>query len=131
MTNDPIIEAIAAYRAGLAAFDAIDEADWPKLGGEMAVVWSTYGESYRTICNWERPALTREGAAEALKMALSEMSMFDDDESQMMLIKAALGYLEGPLGRLANSTSIGAGVVCLKRQIANQDHDGASDGGVE
>jgi len=94
MTNDPILAAIAAYRAGLAAFNAIDEADWPKLGGEMAVVWSTYGEPYRTICNWERPALTREGAAEALKMALSEMSIFEDDESHMMLIKAALGYLE-------------------------------------
>ncbi|GHE80714.1 hypothetical protein GCM10019059_43570 [Camelimonas fluminis] len=94
MTNDPIIAAIAAYRAGLAAFDAIDEADWPKLGGEAEVVRTTYVEPYGAICGWEGPAMTREGAAEALRLAMSELDMLDDDDPPKVMIRAALGHLE-------------------------------------
>lgn len=94
VSADPIVSAIAAYRAGMAAFNATDEADWPKLGGEDAVVERTYLAPMRVLDSWGFPAKTRDGAAEALRVALEEIRSFGTDGATVSMITAALGYLE-------------------------------------
>ncbi|WP_280990851.1 hypothetical protein [Camelimonas lactis] len=38
--------------------------------------------------------MSRDGAAEALRLAMSELDMLDDDDAPKVMIRAALGYLE-------------------------------------
>lgn len=83
--GDPIVSAIDAYLAGCAAYSASGQED-----DETAN--ATYGPSLEILERWDRPAVTREGAAAALRLALDEMP--DGYTLVSALLSAALAYLD-------------------------------------
>ena len=92
MTNDPSIAAIAAYR-GLAAFDAIDEADWPKLRAKRRFsARPTGNHTAQFAAGIARPC---RGRAQPRRYGWrSQNSTYEDDDPPTIMIRAALGYLE-------------------------------------
>lgn len=85
--DDPIIAAIAAYRDGIQKHNAIPDGE----EDEKNYLWR---DPWNVLKSWDQPCTTREGAAEAIRLAL-----YEDDigESQLPepLMRAALAYLEG------------------------------------
>lgn len=85
---DPIIEAIAAYHKGRQLFnetpDSATDEDFNHLWREPWLVLST----------WDRPCTSREGAAEAIKLAIFEEDVGESELTSVMM-RAALAYLEG------------------------------------
>ncbi|MBN9032821.1 MAG: hypothetical protein J0I23_23755 [Rhizobiales bacterium] len=92
---DPLVDAIRAYKNGIAAFDAIKEDDWPLHGGEEAVIEKTYAKSLQALQSWHKPALTRQGAVEALRFAHTENKAHCSNPIIMAMLTAALTYFEG------------------------------------
>lgn len=90
--RDPILDAIDAYRRGCAAYDAHSICrmlDYTEEYHDQAVA-ETYGPALEVLDNWDRPAVTLEGAIAALTLALE-----DEGESfKDQMIDAALAYLE-------------------------------------
>jgi hypothetical protein len=91
---DPLYVAIGHYTAGMATFNVIKEKDWAAAGGEEAVIEGTYGAPMRILEEWQQPAQTREGAIEALKLAIADGEWFDASSIASPMMKAALAYLE-------------------------------------
>ena len=83
---DPLVAEIAAYRAGLAAYHSLPD--------EEACDHTTYDGPMETLLNRGGPALTREGAVEALRLAVSEAKYTIADPVVVKMIHAAIGYLE-------------------------------------
>ncbi|MGY5793648.1 hypothetical protein ACXHXM_25900 len=92
--EDPLLDAIEAYRRGNTAFIAIDEDDWPLHGGEDAVIAKTYGHPLEVLQNWEGAALTRQAAMEALRLAREDSTNFDASPTVSAMVAAALAYFE-------------------------------------
>lgn len=90
-----LLDAIAAYRAGRAAFEKIKEADWPALGGEEAVIEKTYGPALAAMMNWDRPASNEEEAVAALHAAQGEEDEFRGSDITSAMLRAALAYFDG------------------------------------
>ncbi|PBB21124.1 hypothetical protein [Mesorhizobium sp. WSM4313] len=90
--KDPLIDAIAALRAGLEDFNrnAPEDDDEAEAYAEVS-----YGPPMAVIEEWERPAASRQGAIEALRLVLDEMSSFAASPTVPPLVAAALAYLEG------------------------------------
>lgn len=86
---DPLAQAIRDYRAGKAAYCVTPTTSET----EDAVYEMTIGRTERIVDNWDQPALTREGAIEALKL-MEEEEVFIDKVGERMC-RAVLGYLEG------------------------------------
>jgi hypothetical protein len=82
---DPIVPAIDAYLAGCAAYCASGREDEETAD-------ATYGPHLEILEHWEQPAVTREGAAAALRLALSELN--HGEALACALISAALAYLD-------------------------------------
>lgn len=59
---------------------------------EDRYIAATYGEPMRRLSFWDRPAQTRAGAAQALKLVLAERLALPD--MGVSLVAAALAYLE-------------------------------------
>jgi hypothetical protein len=91
---DPLQDAIKAYQTGSAAFNCIKEAEWPQHGGEDAVITKTYGAPLEVLENREQPAISRNGALEALRLAYEESSNFDANPTVRAMVSAALTYFE-------------------------------------
>lgn len=87
--TDPLISAIGAYEAGVAAYDGREEFETPEA--EQAAIASTYGPPSEILENWDRPAVTRAGAIAALQFAAKGHGIVGIDTQQNM-IEAALGY---------------------------------------
>lgn len=85
--SDPIIAAIAAYRDGIQKYNNVPDNE----EDEKNYLWR---EPWNVLKSWDQPCRSREGAAEAIRLAL-----YEDDigESQLPapLMGAALAYLEG------------------------------------
>ena len=84
---DPLVAQIAAYRAGLAAFEALpDDMTDAEAERHAMATWKPFflADSYPI-------PTTAIGAAEALRVALDEN---DAGEFVTAMIHAALGYLE-------------------------------------
>ncbi|MCS3742015.1 hypothetical protein [Rhizobium sp. BK661] len=92
--EDALADAIEAYRCGNMAFIAIDEHEWPSHGGEDAVIAKTYGRPLEVLQNWEQPALTRQAAIEALRLAREDSTNFDASPTVSAMVAAALAYFE-------------------------------------
>lgn len=92
--SDPLLDAIAAYRAGAEAFTAIKETDWPLYGGEQVVIAETYGLPLNALEEWKRPAETHQGALEALRFAHEESLAFQSAPTVVAMVAAALAYFE-------------------------------------
>ncbi|MBD9640761.1 hypothetical protein IB277_31170 [Ensifer sp. ENS07] len=85
-TEEPLVAAIRAYRAGLIAFGELPDSDFGKV--------ETYEPWQEILDNWNEPARTREGAIEALRAALGDDDGLYGCEGADRMVKAALGYLE-------------------------------------
>jgi hypothetical protein len=84
--DDPIIEAINAYKDGIEQFSELPEDDTCDLNH----LWK---EPWTVLAKWDQPCKSRDGAIAALKLAIFEE---DIGESQLTapLIQAALSYIE-------------------------------------
>ncbi len=92
--QDPLLDAIKAYRAGLVEFNRLAEADkddkrWKEHGA------ATYEPWQAVLDEWSEPARSCEGAIEALRAAISEQDGVCGTPAAEKLINAALAYLEG------------------------------------
>lgn len=94
LTRDPLVDVIEQYRRGVDVYNAIPESDWPQHGGEDAVTASTYGTALATLEGWSAPAITREGAIEAMRFAQAETDFIHCPPTVVAMIGAVLGYLE-------------------------------------
>jgi hypothetical protein len=83
---DPLIDAINAYRAGLLAFGELTDDQFGNV--------ETYEPWQEVLDNWNEPARTREGAMEALRVALGDDDGLYGCKGADRMVKAALGYLE-------------------------------------
>lgn len=92
--NDPLLDAISAYRTGAAQFEAIREDDWPLHGGENVVIEKTYGAPLEALENWDQPALSMRSAIEALRFAHEENQAHFSNPTVVAMVAAALGYFE-------------------------------------
>ena len=88
---DPLIAAIDAYHAGIAAYDGREEFETPEA--EQAAIESTYGPPNEILTNWDKPAVTRAGAIAALQLAAKGHGIVGLDIQQNM-VGAALAYFE-------------------------------------
>ena len=88
---DPLLDAIHAYRAGLADYNA-NAPDDNDLAD--AYVDLSYGPPLEVLDEWEEPATTRRGAIEALKLAIEENETFPLSSVGGPLLAAALAYFE-------------------------------------
>jgi hypothetical protein len=88
---DPLIAAIDAYNAGIAAYDGQEEFETPEA--EQAAIAATYGPAFEILENWEQPAATRAGALEALRLAAKGNGIVGIYIQQNM-VESALGYFE-------------------------------------
>jgi hypothetical protein len=89
--NDPLMDTIEAYRAGLREMNAIPIDD-VTFENEDELVAKTYGEPMNRLLQWDQPALTKEGAIEALKL-MDEQNVFTDRVGETMRL-AVLRFLE-------------------------------------
>tara|TARA_R110002051_G_C8529861_1_gene469401 strand:- start:82 stop:696 length:615 start_codon:yes stop_codon:yes gene_type:complete len=105
---DPLIEAIDAYRTGLATFNATPSAITDL--DEDAIVERTYGPPMSVLMEWDQPALTFQGAMAALKMADDENICFTGSVIADNMVKAAVAYFglrnSRTVTSLAGETSI-------------------------
>ena len=88
--HDPLLEAIKAYRAGMADYNKNAPAD-NDAAEDYAEV--SYGPPFERLMNWEEPAAFRRGALEALRLAI-ETNDEGDSPLTGALLAAALGYFE-------------------------------------
>lgn len=87
---DPILSAINDYKDGCKAFCAIPEEAMEQ--DEDGVIAQTYGRPMEVLENWDRPALTREGAVAALRLIRDEKVYIDGFGASLFF--AALGFFE-------------------------------------
>ncbi|MDX0469930.1 hypothetical protein [Sinorhizobium meliloti] len=85
--GDPILAAIKAYRDGMGAYNAAP-------GEDAETVRRTYGIPHQVLEDWTLPAQTREGALEALRLAVEEERDCGASYLTLPLMTAALGYFE-------------------------------------
>jgi hypothetical protein len=95
---DPLSSAIADYVRGEDAFNAINSDDHAAMGGEDAVVAQTYGPPMAVLEDWQKPAMTRASALEALRLADAENSAFDCSAISKAMVTAALAFFEKEAG---------------------------------
>ncbi|WP_192178826.1 hypothetical protein [Mesorhizobium amorphae] len=89
--HDPLLDAINAYRAGLADFNAYSPEDDDAAD---AYADQSYGPPMTALGEWEAPATTRAGAMEALRLIAEENSLFVGSPLVEPLLAAALAYFE-------------------------------------
>lgn len=88
--TDPICHAINNFREGFADYSA----NAPEDDAEASVYAEiSYRPPRRVLLSWSAPAVTREGAVAALKLA-KEAVENDDHDIVLPMVKAALAYLE-------------------------------------
>ncbi|WP_205935939.1 hypothetical protein [Rhizobium leguminosarum] len=90
VADDPMLDAIAAFRAGMADFNANAPHDDAGAKAYSAISWKP---PHAVLANWTAPASTRAGAMAALRLAVDEE---DTGDSPLVgpMIRAALAYLE-------------------------------------
>ncbi|CDX28967.1 hypothetical protein MPLSOD_110106 [Mesorhizobium sp. SOD10] len=90
-TPDPLLDAIAAFRASMADYEknAPDDSDLADAYAEI-----TYAPAMTVIEDWDQPATSKRGAVEALRLVLEEMASFQASPMVPPLVTAALAYLE-------------------------------------
>ncbi|CAN7525112.1 hypothetical protein LJR030_005383 [Rhizobium sp. LjRoot30] len=87
--HDPLLDLIKAYRQGVIDFYAeTTDQEWEGLSD------ITYGPHLARIDRWEGPAVTREGAIEALRLSIDDVGGVADCDSAERMVRAAIGYLE-------------------------------------
>ncbi|MBY2932712.1 hypothetical protein [Rhizobium leguminosarum] len=95
--QDPLRDTIHAYRDGVKKLGAMKEQI--TRDNEDSFVQQTYGPCMDALLTWDKPAGTREGAIEALKL-MSEEQVFLDSMGEPLRL-AVLRYLESLEGMVA------------------------------
>ncbi|BAV45735.1 hypothetical protein MesoLj113a_41790 [Mesorhizobium sp. 113-1-2] len=88
---DPLLDAIGAYRASLADYNA----NAPEGDAADAYAEQTYGPPMTGIEEWEAPATTHRSALEALRLAVDENEGCATNPMVAPLLAAVVAYLEG------------------------------------
>ncbi|CAN7202874.1 hypothetical protein LJR030_000530 [Rhizobium sp. LjRoot30] len=102
--SDPLLSAIASFLAGEVAFGAIKEKDWDAHGGEASVIRETFGRPMEILEDWDRPAITLDGAIAALRLADRENRTHGECDVSVAMVRAAAAFFE----RQGHSTETGA-----------------------
>lgn len=90
--RDSLLEAINAFRAALDDF--CRNAPEDDVGSDIYAK-ASFEPAKRVLDNWDRPATTKRGAIEALRLASEELDAFERSEMMQPLVNAALAYFEG------------------------------------
>lgn len=90
--EDPLLDAIHAYQAGLEDFNRNAPEDDE---GSIAYAQVSYIPHLVRLDEWNEPARTREGAIEALRISLTNKGGVYGCEAADRMVQAAIGYLEG------------------------------------
>ncbi|WP_051000018.1 hypothetical protein [Sinorhizobium fredii] len=85
--HDPLVDAIAAYRAGMKDYDLNAPHDNDAADAYADI---SYRPPMLVLDEWSQPARSRQGAIEALRLLAEEPDCTFTDS----MIAAALGYLE-------------------------------------
>ncbi|MBB3913893.1 hypothetical protein [Rhizobium fabae] len=87
---DPILDAVSAFRAGMADFNANAPLDDAGTNAYSAISWKP---PHAVLTTWTAPAISRDGAMAALRLAVEEE---DTGDSPLVgpMMRAALAYLE-------------------------------------
>lgn len=88
---DPLLSTILEYRSGLERLNELKSLITPE--NEDRLVGETYGPYEEKLMKWDTPAVTVEGAIEALKL-MEESDVFIDTLGEKMS-RAVLSFLEG------------------------------------
>jgi hypothetical protein len=89
--SDPLAEAIAEYRAGMADFAAIPSDDIT-MENEEAHVMATYGPSFDRLWHDCPPATSLRGVAEAIRFTIESQSICCSSSENTL--RAALAFLD-------------------------------------
>ncbi|RUM18729.1 hypothetical protein EFD56_14870 [Rhizobium phaseoli] len=87
---DPLLDAVAAFRSGMADYNANAPQDDPGANAYSLISWMP---PHAVLANWTAPATTRDGAMAALRLAVDEEETGDSPLVGPMM-RAALAYLE-------------------------------------
>lgn len=87
---DPLLDAVAAFRAGMADYNANAPQDDAGANAYSLISWKP---PHAVLANWTAPATTRNGAMAALRLAVDEEETGDSPLVGPMM-RAALAYLE-------------------------------------
>lgn len=87
---DPLLAAIADYRAGMENYSGREE--FSSFEEEDAAIAETYGPPFKVLNNWEAPAATLAGARAALRLVIDEGMLYGGFTENMVV--AALGFLD-------------------------------------
>lgn len=89
--HDPLLDVINAFRSAMKDYcdNAPDDDDAADAYAEV-----TYAPAMKVIEHWNSPAVTKEGAVEAIRLAVQEARDFANSEMLRPLLAAALGYFE-------------------------------------
>lgn len=89
--HDPLIDAIKAFRDGLAAFSAADEGTEAEMD---ALYFTCISAPMHVLADWTAPALTHASAIEALRIADDEANLYENSSVVQPMIQAALAFLQ-------------------------------------
>ena len=92
--QDPLYHAVSSCGFGLNIFSLVNEMYWPRVGGKQALIDGTYGPSLEVLKNWDEPALSLEGAIEALHFASEQCEHVSADRAIKPMVLAVLKFLE-------------------------------------
>lgn len=89
--DDPLLDAIADYRRGLANFEALTGVSDQERDAFADI---SYAPPMAILDEWDRPAATLEGAIEALRMAVDENRDSKGSDMVTSMLYAALAYFD-------------------------------------
>ncbi|RUX23779.1 hypothetical protein EOA13_33025 [Mesorhizobium sp. M7A.F.Ca.US.011.01.1.1] len=92
---DPLADAIAEYRAGMADFAAIPS-ELIDMENEEKFVMATYGPAFERLWSDCPPATSLRGVAEAIRFTIESQSICCSSSENTL--QAALAFLEQELG---------------------------------
>ncbi|MBB2821309.1 UNVERIFIED_ORG: hypothetical protein GGD59_004581 [Rhizobium esperanzae] len=87
---DPLLDAVAAFRSGMADYNANAPQDDAGANAYCLISWMP---PHAVLANWTAPATTRAGAMAALRLAVDEDEVGDSPLVGPMM-RAALAFLE-------------------------------------
>jgi len=94
--------AIAAYRSGVAEYDAASHADNETADAHARV---SYEPPLDLLTDWREPAANFEEALAALELALEEVTSFHCSPMAQAMLTAGVGYLRQPRVRVRHANT--------------------------
>jgi hypothetical protein len=92
--DDPLLETIREYSAGIQEFNRLAKSDVTDEDLDRFEE-KTFGPALGRLHKWKGAATTRDGAVAALRLAMDDDEGVGRMEAADRMFKAALGYMEG------------------------------------